>query len=112
MSEQKEHVYELTPTQLAEKLKSQPNTRLIDIREQDEWEYCHIDGAEWMPMQSVPSRLAELSQDDTLVLYCHHGSRSAFVLNFLHQKGYTDIAHLRGGIDAWARDIDPDMPTY
>jgi rhodanese-related sulfurtransferase len=112
MPEIEEHVYELTPVQLSEKLSAQPGIRLIDIREPFEWELCRIEGAELLPMNSIPDRLGELGQDETIILYCHHGTRSAHALNFLYAQGYRDIAHLAGGINAWAQDIDSTMRTY
>ena len=112
MSEIEEHSYELTPAQLADKLAARDDIRLIDIREAQEWAICRLENAEWLPMGSIPARMNELGKDETIILYCHHGTRSATALNYLYQQGYRDIAHLKGGIDAWARELDPTMPIY
>lgn len=85
---------------------------LLDVREPGEFAYCHIAGAVPMPMQTVPARMGELDEDATIVCICHHGMRSMQVARFLEQHGYANIINLTGGVDAWAQQVDPDMPTY
>ena len=88
--------------------------RLIDCREQDEWHICHLQGALLVPM----SRIAELAPQcftdpqEHLIVYCHHGMRSAQVAMFLQRQGFDAVFNLTGGIDAWSRDVDPSVPTY
>ena len=65
-----------------------------------------------MPMREVPQRFADLDPGQPVVCFCHHGARSAHVAMFLARQGYGDVYNLTGGIDAWARQIDPAMATY
>lgn len=89
-----------------------PTPVLIDVREPWELEICRLPDALSMPMRSVPARLAELDPQAPTVLICHHGARSAQVGYFLEQQGFADIINLQGGVDAWAAQVDPALPTY
>jgi rhodanese-related sulfurtransferase len=105
---------QLTPSQLKDWLDDPQRTKpvLLDVREPWEFEKCKIDGAESMPMRSIPARYLELKRDADLVVICHHGARSFQVGLFLEQQGFSNIINLYGGMAAWARDVDPSMPTY
>ncbi|MEM8934000.1 MAG: ThiF family adenylyltransferase, partial [Acidobacteriota bacterium] len=85
---------------------------LLDVREPNEFEICRIEGAELMPMRSVPARLAELDRERLLVVQCHHGGRSAQIVQFLRTQGFTKVTNLGGGIDAWSLRIDASVPRY
>jgi rhodanese-related sulfurtransferase len=65
-----------------------------------------------IPMNEIPARLPELPQDRPIAVMCHHGMRSQRVAMFLAHHGYTDVANIAGGIDAWSRDRDPGVPIY
>jgi rhodanese-related sulfurtransferase len=68
-----------------------------------------------IPMREVPARLAELQQygnDHPIACLCHHGMRSLQVANFLAQSGFTNVVNLQGGIDAWSKQVDNEVPTY
>jgi rhodanese-related sulfurtransferase len=65
-----------------------------------------------IPMQEIPARLAELPADRPIACLCHHGMRSQRVALFLAHQGYTDVANIAGGIDAWSRERDPGVPIY
>jgi len=88
--------------------------RLIDCREPDEWDYCRIEGAEHVPLGTIPAKTAALAADSPrgLVVYCHHGMRSLHAVAFLRAHGLEQAFSLTGGIDAWSRAIDPDVPRY
>ena len=104
----------ITPAQLAQWLadgdRSQPT--LLDVREDWEVQTCHIAQSKNVPLGDVPARLTELDADAPIVCICHHGMRSARAAMFLEQQGFTQLFNLDGGIDAWARQVDPSMPTY
>lgn len=85
---------------------------LLDVREPWEFERCHIDGAVSVPMNGIPARLDELPRDREIVVSCHHGVRSFHVARFLDHNGFTRVINLTGGVDAWAKEADPTMPTY
>ena len=105
---------QLSASQLKEWLADpqRPRPLLLDVREPWEFEACRIDGSQSMPMRSVPARYPELKRDEDIVMICHHGARSFQAGMFLEQMGFTSIINLQGGVAAWARDVDPAMPTY
>jgi rhodanese-related sulfurtransferase len=88
--------------------------RIIDCREQDEWNTCHLSTAELVPLSQfgelAPQRFFDLQQH--LIIYCHHGMRSQRAALWLRQHGFTRVQSMRGGIDAWADLIEPEMPRY
>lgn len=103
---------QITPTQLAQELEAGDKPLLLDVREQWEFDHCRIEGSRLMPMQTVPLRLDELDPDMRIVCICHHGARSMQVGLFLESRGFANVVNLSGGVAAWARSVDPAMPTY
>ena len=105
---------QLSPQQLKDWLDdaSRPAPNLLDVREPWEFTAGHIAKSVSMPMQTVPSRLAELTPDAPYVLICHHGARSQQVAMFLERNGFADTFNLQGGVDAWSRLIDQSLPQY
>lgn len=86
---------------------------LLDVREPWEAERAQIAGSKLMPMGDVPSRFQqELDPDEHIIVVCHHGVRSMSVTAWLRQQGFENTQSLRGGIDRWAREIDPAVPLY
>lgn len=85
---------------------------LLDVREPWETAICRIEGAELAPLSHFGEYLARIGQERPIVCICHHGVRSAYVANVLEQNGWRDVHNLTGGIDAWAREVDPSMPSY
>lgn len=85
---------------------------LLDVREPWEYERCHLAGASLVPMRELPARLDEIEPDAPVVCICHHGTRSAHAAMFLARQGIADVYNLTGGVDSWARHVDPAMPTY
>ncbi len=87
--------------------------RLIDVRELDEWNTVRIEGAELIPLSQFQQQAAaQLDPAERIVLYCHHGMRSARAQQFLKAQGYPDVLNLTGGIDAWALQVEPGMKRY
>jgi rhodanese-related sulfurtransferase len=88
--------------------------RLIDVREPEEWEICRLPSAELLPLSQfqtlAPAQLTDPTQP--LLIYCHHGVRSAHVAEYLSKQGFTQVVNLGGGIDAWSREVDPSVPQY
>jgi len=85
---------------------------LLDVREPWEFEICNIDGSINIPMGQISQQLGELQTANEIVVICHHGVRSQQVIRFLQQRSGATLVNLDGGVDAWARVIDPDMPVY
>ena len=86
--------------------------RLLDVREPWEWQLARIEGSELIPMQQIPAQVEELDRSQPTVVICHHGVRSLQVVAFLERLGFANMHNLQGGIDAWARTIDPAVPVY
>lgn len=85
---------------------------IVDVRNPPEIAVCAFDGSTNIPMHDIPANLDSLPDDGRLVVVCHHGSRSLQVTAWLHRNGLTNAVSLRGGVDAWSREIDPSMPRY
>jgi rhodanese-related sulfurtransferase len=85
---------------------------LLDVREPWEYEICRIEGSRLVPLGQLPGSLGELRRDAPTVVICHHGVRSLRAAAYLEHCGFGDVVNLSGGIDAWARGVDPRMATY
>jgi adenylyltransferase/sulfurtransferase len=83
---------------------------LLDVRQPEEYAAANI-GGELIPLGDLPSRLDELAdrRDEVLVVHCRTGSRSARAVEFLRANGFANAVNLRGGIRAWAAEIDPEL---
>jgi rhodanese-related sulfurtransferase len=101
----------INAAQLATQLEHE-KTVLLDVREVWEFEICHIDGSINIPMGQITPQLEQLQTTSEIVVICHHGIRSQQVINFLQQHSVAALVNLDGGVDAWARAIDPAMPVY
>ena len=108
----KEEDFVIEAPQLEEILDSGKEIVLVDVRDQNEWDICHIDGAKLMPVVEFDKYIPELDKDDEIYLYCYKGSRSMTALKQLHADGFAKIKSLSGGIDSWAELVDPGMPRY
>jgi rhodanese-related sulfurtransferase len=105
---------EIVPTDLAAWLSDPGREKpvLLDVREPWEFQTAHIEGARLVPMNEVPARVNELDPQEELVVICHHGGRSMQVAMFLEKQGFARVHNLAGGVDAWAKTVDPAMPVY
>jgi molybdopterin/thiamine biosynthesis adenylyltransferase/rhodanese-related sulfurtransferase len=104
--------WDITATELAERLKKGDNLKIIDVREPHELEISHIEGVQLIPLGQLASRLPELDSADEIVLMCKAGTRSARALEILYSAGFRKMKNLKGGINAWAEEIDPSLPVY
>jgi rhodanese-related sulfurtransferase len=105
---------QINPPQLRAWLDDSARTApvLLDVREAWELQRAALDGAVWMPMREVPARVAELDPAADIVVVCHHGVRSFYIARFLEQQGFGRVYNLSGGVEGWARQVDPSMQTY
>ena len=103
---------EISARDLQHERARKPNLLLIDVREPLEAEIAHIDGARNIPLRELPARLAELPGHGAIVTLCHHGPRSLKAREILKGAGFVNVRSLAGGIDAWAREVDPEVPRY
>jgi molybdopterin/thiamine biosynthesis adenylyltransferase/rhodanese-related sulfurtransferase len=105
-------VEEITAADLKRRIDAGEELELVDVREPREWAICRIDGARLMPLGSLAGRLQELDPSRTHVLLCRVGERSARAAVLLRQSGFPRVLNLRGGILAWASEVDPTLVTY
>ena len=103
----------ITSIELKARLDQGETLRLIDVREPDEWAMARLPQAELIPLSQFQQRATqELSTDELIIVYCHHGMRSARAQGYLKAQGYENVVNLTGGIDGWAVQIDPAMKRY
>jgi sulfur-carrier protein adenylyltransferase/sulfurtransferase len=104
--------WDIEAPELAERIKNGNHIHLIDVREPHELEISHIDGAQLIPLGQLASRLSELDSAEEMVLFCKAGTRSARALELMVSAGFRKVKNLKGGINAWAREVDPSQPIY
>jgi rhodanese-related sulfurtransferase len=91
---------------------ARPKPVLLDVREPWETAICALPSSLQVPMNAIPARIGELDAAAETVVICHHGGRSAHVAMFLERNGFARVHNLAGGVDAWARSVDPSMARY
>ena len=102
---------EIDAPTIAKWLKDGTEFRFLDVRRDDERELVNLGGVH-IPLDQLQNRYTELPHDKLpLIVYCHHGVRSVYATQFLKMHGY-DALSLRGGIDLWSLEIDPNVPRY
>ena len=107
--------FEIAPQEVKQLLENGTGLKLVDVREPGEHQICRIEGAELIPMGTVPqhlTRLDDLAEETRLVVFCHHGMRSLNVVAWLREKGVENCVSMSGGIDAWSVSVDPTVPRY
>jgi molybdopterin/thiamine biosynthesis adenylyltransferase/rhodanese-related sulfurtransferase len=105
-------VPEVTPAEVARALASSEPPYLLDVREPGEWALGHLPTAHLIPRGELTERLGELTDARDLIVYCKSGARSAQATRLLLDLGFSHVRHLRGGLDAYRRDVDPSLPAY
>jgi molybdopterin/thiamine biosynthesis adenylyltransferase/rhodanese-related sulfurtransferase len=104
--------WDITAPELAVRLQQGNHIRLVDVREPHELEISHLEGATLIPLGQMAARLSELDSAEEIVLFCKAGTRSARALELLLSAGFRKVKNLKGGINAWAREVDPNLPIY
>ena len=110
---------QVQPAQLRDWIASQAHNGsavLLDVREAWEVQTACVTAQGFelvtIPMHSIPPRLAALNRDQPIAVLCHHGGRSMQVAAFLVQQGFSHVANIAGGINAWSSQVDASVPTY
>jgi adenylyltransferase/sulfurtransferase len=86
--------------------------KVIDVREPDEYQIAHINGVPLVPLSTLPQRFTELDPNQQYYIHCKSGIRSMKALLFLREQGFKYLKNVKGGIDAWADEIDQSVPKY
>ena len=104
----------MTPQELAEKLRSATPPRLLDVRQPEEHAFAALPNSTLIPLGELPARAEEIDEwkGDEVVVYCHHGIRSAQAVALLRAVGFTNVHNLSGGIDRWTCEVEPALPRY
>ena len=104
----------ISPIELATKIKGKQAPKLLDVRQPEEHAIAAVPGSRLIPLSEIPVRLSEIEdwKDDEIVVYCHHGMRSAQAIGWLRGQGFGRLTNLTGGIDLWASQVDSEMPRY
>jgi len=105
---------QISPTELAEQLRSKNPPHLLDVREPDEYELVALPNSLLIPLGELASHIDEIEKwrDEPTIVYCHHGVRSLHAISQLRQLGFSKLQNLAGGIDAWAQEINVTMTRY
>ena len=103
---------QITSQELKTRLDRNDRPFLLDVRQDWETRLCRLENAVHIPIEEIEVRTEELNPEDEIVVYCHQGVRSAAVAAYLRQLGFTKVKNLAGGLDDWARTVDPTMRRY
>jgi len=103
---------EISVQELNQLRKKQPDLYLLDVRERAEWDIAQIKGSHLKPLSTLKEDFQDIPKDKTVYCFCKVGGRSARAIEFLKSQGYASLVKIKGGIDAWAKDIDPTIPQY
>jgi rhodanese-related sulfurtransferase len=103
---------EISPQDLKARLDRGDHPVLLDVRQDWETKLCRLENAMHIPIEEIEFRTEELNRDDEIVVYCHQGVRSAAVAAYLREQGFPRAVNLAGGLDLWARTVEPGMRRY
>ena len=106
-------VQPITAVELKEKMDASEDFLLLDVRQQDEYDFVNLDGT-LIPLGQLQQRLCEIDayKDKEVVVMCRTGSRSGQAARILAREGFQNVFNLSGGINGWSREVDPSLPTY
>ena len=103
---------QISPKEIAERLQAGEQLPLIDVRSREEWDAVHIEGATFFTQDLMQEIISEWPKDREFVIMCHLGMRSLDAASFFAGHGFQHVRSMRGGIDAWSSEVDPDLPRY
>jgi len=103
---------DINASELAQRLRQGNHLTILDVREPHELQISSLQGAINIPLGQLAGRLSELDSADEMVVFCKAGTRSARALELLYSAGFRKVKNLRGGINSWAREVDPKLPVY
>jgi len=111
-SHQSDRQLEIEPKEVAERRARGERLRLLDLRTREEWDAVHLEGAEFVKQELIQRLMGQEGREGLLVFYDHAGQSSLDAAAYFAGHGFDNVRYLRGGIDAWSRDVDPQVPRY
>ncbi|NNE93240.1 MAG: molybdenum cofactor biosynthesis protein MoeB, partial [Verrucomicrobiales bacterium] len=112
-SENGSDLSEITVQELKERMEKPEPFTLLDVREPFEADICSLPNAKLIPLGDLPGRIGDFpDRNAEIVVHCKMGARSAAALEILNEAGFTNACHVKGGINAWSAEIDPDVRLY
>jgi len=102
---------EISVQELKEKKDNGEDFQLIDVREDFEYEMSNL-GGQLIPLGGILIEADKIDKTKPVVIMCRSGKRSAAAIMQLEQQGFTNLYNLKGGILAWADEIDPNISVY
>ena len=103
---------EITARELKDRIDRGDSPVLIDVRSPEEWAICRLASARLIPLGELPARMHELDSSDEIVFMCKSGQRSAHAAGLVQRAGFGKVLNLAGGLLAWGREVDPELPIY
>jgi rhodanese-related sulfurtransferase len=104
-------IHEVSVQELQSLKESGADIFILDVRDQWEHDICNLNG-HLIPLKELPNRLNELNPVQHIIVHCQMGGRSSRAALYLQEQGFKQVSNLRGGIKAWATEIDPNMKMY
>ena len=111
-SHEEDERMQVSPTELASLLKTDNPPRLLDVRTREEWDAVKISGATRMSQETMQEILGKWAREELVVIYDHQGAKGLDAAAYFQGQGFQDVRCLRGGIDAWSQEVEPDLPRY
>lgn len=107
-------IRQIHPAEVKQMMDAGEPVHLLDVRQPEEYEHCHLTGCQLIPLPELSRRHSEVEvpEGTTVVVYCHHGMRSLTGAAILQQAGHENVASMSGGIEAWSLLVDPTVPRY
>jgi rhodanese-related sulfurtransferase len=103
---------QISPAEVAERLKSGDQVPLIDVRSREEWDTVHLEGSTFFTQELMQEIMSGWPKDREIIFVCHHGVRSLDAASYFEGHGFKHVRSMTGGIDAWSVDVDPEVPRY
>lgn len=111
-SHEQDEQMQISPHELAAALQQDKSLKLLDIRTREEWDAVRIDRATRMSQETMQEILGKWPREQLIVIYDHTAKQSLDAAAYFQGQGFKNVRCLRGGIDAWAQEIDPKLPRY
>lgn len=111
-SHEQDEQMQILPLDLAERMKQDASIKLLDIRTREEWEAVRIAGTTRMSQETMQEILGQWPREGLMVIYDHCGTRSMDAAAYFQGHGFNNVRCLRGGIDAWSQEVDPQLARY